>query len=182
VLEPVRNLMGCNMSFRRTVFAQIGGFNEGLGRVGKIPLGCEETELCIRASQANPGTRILFEPAALVRHHVSPDRRTWKYLVRRCYAEGLSKAAIAGLVGKQDALSTERGYATRVLPRAVGRELSAAARPGDADRSRSVRGAAAVVLALGATVVGYLRAKAADTESAMASPAPQLQLAEPRER
>ena len=107
-----------------------------------------------------------------MRHHVSPDRRTWAYLVRRCYAEGLSKAAIAGMVGQQAALSTERGYATHVLPRAVVRELAAG----------SFRGAAAVVLALGATVAGYVRAKAADTRSALASPAPQLQLPLPTER
>ena len=48
----VRNLMGCNMSFRREVFERIGGFAEEIGRIGKNPLGCEETELCIRARQA----------------------------------------------------------------------------------------------------------------------------------
>ena len=48
----VRNLMGCNMSFRREVFERVGGFAEDIGRIGKNPLGCEETELCIRARQA----------------------------------------------------------------------------------------------------------------------------------
>src|SRR6266511_2108690 len=31
---PVRNLIGANMSFRREVFGTIGGFTDGLGRVG----------------------------------------------------------------------------------------------------------------------------------------------------
>jgi glycosyltransferase involved in cell wall biosynthesis len=35
----VRNLMGCNMSFRREVFARVGGFSEGIGRIGSTPLG-----------------------------------------------------------------------------------------------------------------------------------------------
>jgi hypothetical protein len=48
----VRNLMGCNMSVRRAVLADVGGFAEDLGRIGRNPLGCEETELCIRARQA----------------------------------------------------------------------------------------------------------------------------------
>ena len=48
----VRNLMGCNMSFRREVFERVGGFAEDIGRIGKNPLGCEETELCIRARQS----------------------------------------------------------------------------------------------------------------------------------
>ena len=154
----VRNLMGCNMSFRRVVFEQVGGFSEDLGRVGKVPLGCEETELCIRATNATPGSRIIFEPRALVRHHVSEDRLTWAYLRRRCFAEGLSKAAVSAMVGQDQALSTERGYATRVLPRGVLRELFRAAsgrRPGAA------ASAGAIVVALTATVLGYVRGRAA---------------------
>ena len=149
----VRNLMGCNMSFRRAVFAQVGGFSEDLGRVGKTPLGCEETELCIRARGANPGSRIVFEPAAAVRHRVTDDRLTWRYLRRRCYAEGVSKAAVASMVGSDQALETERSYATRVLPRAVVRGLSAGSLAG-------LQAAAAVVLALTTTVLGYARARA----------------------
>jgi glucosyl-dolichyl phosphate glucuronosyltransferase len=150
----VRNLMGCNMSFRRSVFAEIGGFSEMLGRIGRTPLGCEETELCIRARQHDRSARIVFEPAALVDHRVSSDRLTWRYLLSRCWAEGVSKAAVSRLVGSGDALSTERGYAGRILPVAVGRELRAAlASPGRA------ASAAAVVAALGATSAGYLRGR-----------------------
>ena len=36
---PVRNLIGANMSLRREVFDVVGGFNEGVGRVGAVPLG-----------------------------------------------------------------------------------------------------------------------------------------------
>ena len=31
----VRNLMGCNMSFRREVFERVGGFAEEIGRIGQ---------------------------------------------------------------------------------------------------------------------------------------------------
>ena len=34
VTAPVRNLIGCNMSFRREVFEGVGGFRSGIGRVG----------------------------------------------------------------------------------------------------------------------------------------------------
>jgi GT2 family glycosyltransferase len=152
---PVRNMMGCNMSFRRQVFESVGGFSENLGRVGKVPLGCEETELCIRAQAAENGSRILFEPAASVRHHVSSDRLTWRYLLRRCYAEGVSKAAVARMVARSEALATERGYATTVLPRGVLRELGCAVR--GPDRSSALGGALAIVLGLVTTVLGYLR-------------------------
>lgn len=161
VATGVRNLMGCNMSLRRSVFAAVGGFDENLGRIGKTPLGCEETELCIRAHQRFGGARIVFDPEALVLHHVSADRRSWSYLWRRSYAEGLSKAAVSRLVGAGDGLSTERDYASRVLPRAVVRGVASAVRPGRAGRRSSLLGSAAVVSAFGATAVGYARGRLA---------------------
>ena len=149
----VRNLMGCNMSFRREVFERVGGFAEDIGRIGRYPLGCEETELCIRARQvygaAGEKIRIVFDPRAVVDHRVSDDRVGWAYLRRRCWAEGLSKAAVSKLVGSEDALSTERGYVARILPAAVRRELG----------RRQLTSAAAVVVALGFTSAGYLRGK-----------------------
>ena len=151
----VRNLMGCNMSFRREVFDQVGGFSDGLGRIGSTPLGCEETELCIRLRQRTPGARIVFEPAAVVRHRVGGARTGWRYLLRRCWAEGLSKAAVSRLAGRQDALSAERAYLTRVLPAAVGRQLADAAR----GRLGALAGALAVVAAVSVTAAGYLRGR-----------------------
>lgn len=168
----VRNLMGCNMSFRRVVFAGLGGFSEDLGRVGKTPMGCEETELCIRASARNPGDRILFEPAARIRHHVSSDRLTWRYLRRRCFAEGVSKAAVSAMVGPDSALSTERSYATRVLPGGLLRELQA----GFGGRRESWASALAVVVGLTWTVAGYARGRAGARSIRVSEPT-MLQLA-----
>ncbi|MDO8106007.1 glycosyltransferase [Isoptericola sp. b441] len=156
---PVRNLMGCNMSMRVRPALDAGGFSEDLGRVGRTPLGCEETELCIRMQQRRPDGRFLFEPSASVRHRVSPDRLTWSYLLHRGYAEGLSKATVAGQVGQDQALETERGYVARVLPGAVLRGLGRAVRgPG---RRNGAEGAAAVVACLAATAAGYARGRVA---------------------
>jgi glycosyltransferase involved in cell wall biosynthesis len=144
---PVRNLMGCNMSFRREAFGLAGRFAEDLGRVGRTPLGCEETELCIRLRQASPGSVILFRPGAIVHHRVTPDRLTWSYLRRRGWGEGISKAQVSRTVGADVALATERDYLRKVIPAAVVREL--------------LRGSVPGVLALGAvvssTAAGYLR-------------------------
>ena len=156
-LQPVRNLMGCNMSMRREIFAQVGGFSEELGRVGKTPLGCEETEFCIRARRANPTALILFEPEAVVRHHVSADRLTWSYLRRRCFAEGVSKAAVSALVGREAALETERTYVRKVLPHAVLRQVDAAQQTSSPDRFEQLAGAAAILLGLASTMVGFAR-------------------------
>lgn len=169
----VRNLMGCNMSFRREVFERVGGFAEDIGRIGKNPLGCEETELCIRARQAyqraGEKIRIVFEPAAVVDHRVSPDRVEWAYLRRRSWAEGLSKAAVSKLVGSDDALSTERSYVAKVLPTAVLREL----------KEGRVSSAAAVVTALACTTAGYVRGKLPGATSGVRLPAAEAPPARP---
>lgn len=147
-VEPaeVRNVMGCAMSFRREHLERLGGFAETVGRTAALPLGCEETELCIRLRQQFPGAKVVLRPAATVRHRVSADRTRRRYVRQRSWAEGLSKAAVSRLVGAQDALSTERSYLREVLPKAVFREL----------RTGNPSGALAVFTATSAAGAGYL--------------------------
>ncbi|HEY2764594.1 MAG TPA: glycosyltransferase family 2 protein [Pseudonocardiaceae bacterium] len=148
----VRNLMGCNMSFRREVFGLTGGFTEGIGRIGSTPLGCEETELCIQLRRHSPPAAILFEPRATVDHHVHPARTRWSYLRRRCWSEGVSKSMVARLADPGTALSTERAYLARVLPSALLRQVSRGLRGHRGGWS----GALAIVLAVLWTTAGYL--------------------------
>jgi GT2 family glycosyltransferase len=149
VRSDVRNLWGCNMSVRADVFDRIGGFDEEIGRIGLIPLGNEETELCIRIGQRIPGGRVVYEPSAVVHHRVTEARCHWSYLVSRSHAEGISKAAMSRLVGAGDATSDERRYATRVLPRGVLRELA----------HLNLRGVAGIVTCLAVTTWWYLRGR-----------------------
>ncbi|WP_063695813.1 glycosyltransferase [Amycolatopsis orientalis] len=166
-LAEVRNVMGCTMSFRSSVFDAIGGFSTRVGRLDAIPLGCEETELCIRARRSLPGARILFEPRSVVRHQVSADRMTWSYVVRRSWAEGLSKAVVRQLAGTGEAVSTERRYATRVLPASLGRAAGLAAH---GRLAASAQGITAIASALLAATGGYLRESARRAEKAVGAP------------
>lgn len=129
---PVRNFIGANMSFRRSMFAEVGGFSAGIGRVGTRPLGCEETELCIRIRQAHPDGVLVYDPDVAVQHKVPKARTSWTYFRSRCFAEGLSKAAVAELVGSHSALSTERTYVRRTLPAGVRAGLRSIASDGAA--------------------------------------------------
>lgn len=152
-LTTVRNLYGGCTCIRKDVFDVVGGFRHGIGRVGSIPKGCEETELCIRAHQRWPEKVFLYEPAARIHHQVPAARATWRYFRSRCYGEGLSKAAIARFVGARDGLATERSYTLRTLPQGVWRGI------GDALLRRDASGlgrAAAIVVGLLATTAGYL--------------------------
>ena len=146
----VRNLIGANMSFRRAPLVEAGGFVNGIGRVGTRPVGCEETELCIRLAQRSPETVLLYDPGVAVRHVVTPERTTLRYYARRCWAEGRSKALVAARVGRQDALSNERRHALRTLPRAL--------------RGASAIRSLAIVFGLAVTTAGYLAGTALSTE------------------
>lgn len=154
----VRNLIGANMSFRREVFTQIGGFHAGIGRVGALPLGCEETELCIRIRQRQPGATLRYEPRARVRHLVTPERARARYFFARCWSEGRSKALVAGLVGTSDGLASERRYTFGVLPRGVLRGLRDAMLGGDPG---GLGRAGVIVAGLAITTAGYLRGRLA---------------------
>lgn len=154
---PVRNLIGANMSFRRDAFNRVeGGFVTGIGRTATgRPLGCEETELCIRLAQQAPGTMFVTDHRAVIWHFVSDSRCTVGYFLSRCFAEGISKAQVAASVGSEDGLSTERSYATRTLPLGVVRGVTDLFRGDAAGAGR----AAAIVAGLGLTSFGYLRGR-----------------------
>lgn len=147
----VRNLMGGNMSLRRQNVLATGGFAEGVGRSGADAAGCEETDLCIRMTAMSADSQILYDPGMYVSHIVGADRLTWRYFKKRCYAEGLSKARVARRVGAASALSSERTYATRVLPRGILRSLQR--------QGGGARQAAAIAAGLVLTTAGYLRGR-----------------------
>jgi glucosyl-dolichyl phosphate glucuronosyltransferase len=141
----VRNLIGCNMSFRRDAIESVGGFQLGYS--------CDETELCIRITQVNSGARFLYLPAARVHHLVTSTRLRWRRFISRCYFEGGSKAVVARLVGAGDGLASERTYVSRVLPRAVVGGVADTVRRRNLD---GIRRALTVVAGLTATTAGFV--------------------------
>lgn len=150
---PVRNLIGCNMSFRKELFETNGGFRSDMGRIGTRPVGCEETEFCIRSLQHWPDGVLLYEPRARVHHKVPAKRSVWLYFRQRCFAEGLSKAQVTGLVGLQDGLASERSYTMRTLPMGVLLGVIDSVRKRNLD---GFRRAVTIVAGLLITTSGYL--------------------------
>jgi glucosyl-dolichyl phosphate glucuronosyltransferase len=148
----IRNPLGGAMCISRHVFAEIGDFHGALGHLGSHPMGCEETELCIRARKRWPGSSFIYEPAARIYHHIPEKRARFSYFSSRCYSEGLSKALVVRLVGGSAGLSSERAYTFVTLPRgilhgmadAIHGELAGVARAG------------AILLGLGLTTLGFI--------------------------
>lgn len=154
--SPVRNLIGANMSFRREVFETVGVFREDVGRVGTRPLGCEETELCIRVYQTWADKFLLYNPQALVHHKVPAGRASGRYFASRCYSEGLSKALISQSVGTRDSLASEWTYTLQTLPKGILRGLGMGLFRGDLN---GLARAGYIAAGLAITAAGYFSSK-----------------------
>ena len=85
-----RHPFGTNMSMRREVLVQLGGFPLELGRRGADLLSGEEEEIFARI--VTRGERIVYEPGAAVIHRVEPERVSRRWLLRRAYAQGRTEA------------------------------------------------------------------------------------------
>jgi hypothetical protein len=148
----IRNLMGGNMSVRREAFGVAGDFRSGIGRArGRALLACEDTEFCIRLRRRSPASVLLYDSRAVIRHCVPSSRCRFSYFLARCFGEGLSKAAVAAIVGARRGLSSERDYIARILPRGIIRGLADLLR---GDPWGPVR-ALVIVTGLAVTATGY---------------------------
>lgn len=151
----VRNAIGASMLARRDSLVAVGGFSTALGRVGTIPVGGEETELCIRLSRRFGQGSVWLATRSLVRHRVPDARMTRAYLHSRCYAEGLSKAVLGKLVASRSGLSSEAKYLVRVLPKAILKHIGAVFR-GD---GMGIARAGYIISATWMTVLGWVRGR-----------------------
>lgn len=157
---PVRNPIAANMAVRRAAIEAVGGFHRGvephrISHGGTVIAGghaLEDTVLGIEIGRRLPGTKWLFQPRASVRHNVDPEQATLRYLVRRSLEEGLGKAALAGAVGYERGLESERRHLFVVVPRAIGRGFLDLLRGDPYGAAR----AAAILAGAGAAVSGFL--------------------------
>lgn len=145
-IANVRSVIGCNMAVRRTLLEATAGFETSLGRSGGSLIGSEETELCVRASQL--GFRIVYIPAALVRHYMPSGRTRLEYAIQRAWGEGRSKARLAAMHGP--VLGLERRYSAALVREALRR----ARRAIEGERTEAGR-SAALLAVLGTTAVAY---------------------------
>jgi hypothetical protein len=92
-------------------------------------------------------------PDAVVSHEVPPERSTWSFFLRRCWAEGRGKHALWVLAGPNSrALDEESRFVRAVLTRGLLRNLAAVAA---GDRYGLAR-VSAIVLGTAAACAGFL--------------------------
>lgn len=81
-------IIGANFAIHKERFK--GTFALNLGRTTKGQMGGEETDLCQRA--IDQGLKVYYTPHAIVKHHVSEYRISYKWLSYRAYYTGVSRA------------------------------------------------------------------------------------------
>ncbi|MGE0440033.1 MAG: glycosyltransferase family 2 protein [Gemmatimonadales bacterium] len=116
--------IGCNMGFRREVFASLGGFATALGHAGNRLIGGEDAEVFARLRAA--GMPAGYVADAVVRHPVDPERLTLGYLIRRRYWEGIGASGQPRVAGR--ALAGVPGAVWRAFGRHAASATGAALR------------------------------------------------------
>lgn len=93
---------GSNISLKKKVILDIGGFNTKLGIVGKKYSGGEEQYMCLQLYQNK--YQIIYSPKSIVHHTVNQKRLTKEFLLARYSATGASHAYMYNLLGKKPLL------------------------------------------------------------------------------
>ncbi len=115
--QPDTPIFGGNFAFKRSVFARIGHFDAGLGRLGGANFGGEDIEIYDRL--LGFGCRVRWVPDALIYHRVESPKLRRRYFLNLHYKEGRMKGSRA----RNSARRLPPAYLFPQLLRAVGRSL-----------------------------------------------------------
>lgn len=105
--STVRNTFGCNMSYKKSVLEDLGGFKENIGKKKGYNLQGEEPEIGERMKK-EMNTGVYYNDNMVVRHKVSSEQLTLTWLSKRAYLQGISKAIMKSESGAE--LNNETRY------------------------------------------------------------------------
>ncbi len=106
----VRSGFGSNLSCMRDALLKVDLRKTPLGKRGSSLLQAEDTELGIRIRRAF-GKEAIYNPKAIVFHKVKHEKLAISYLIRRAYYQGISKAILYVLNGRDPkVLAPEYSY------------------------------------------------------------------------
>jgi cellulose synthase/poly-beta-1,6-N-acetylglucosamine synthase-like glycosyltransferase len=147
-LAPLGHLIGANMSVRREVFEQVGGFHS---------IDFDDLDLCMRVAAHCPDQKVLYEPRAIVHHFVPAQRVEWRYFWRRCYFVNREKVNAFAEMGEAANIRAERAFVRRALTEQVAMDISDVLRGRWSGLSRMGAMIVGVAAAAAGHVVGRLR-------------------------
>jgi hypothetical protein len=111
----ITRAIGANMGVRRRELLEIGGFPSAFGpREGRKSSSNEELVMFTALRRRFGEECVLYVPSAVVHHTVPAERTDWRYLVRRSWAEGSSKADAVSVYGRE-AMGYDGRYVVHTL-------------------------------------------------------------------
>jgi len=111
---PVAHMIGANMSVRRAVLDQVGGFHSD---------NHDDMDLSHRVAHLCGGSSVLYEPEAIVRHFVPTQRTTWTYFWRRCFFVNRGKVEAFESLGNAAGLAAETAFVRNAVFSSIPRHL-----------------------------------------------------------
>jgi glycosyltransferase involved in cell wall biosynthesis len=150
--EEIRNGYGSNISYRRDVFLDVGGYDENTGRKGDRHIQAHEPPVCIRIRRAY-GRGVTYTEDAVVHHKLFDYRGNFRWLVGRSFWQGYSKRIMDLIL--PESTGGEREYLRQLLLQFVpGRIAGLVRRPSLAGAKQL----ATILLFTVAVGLGYLYA------------------------
>jgi glycosyltransferase involved in cell wall biosynthesis len=80
---------GGNFAVRKDIFAEVGEFDAGLGRKGRVNAGGEDTEFYRRLISSEHSVR--WVPGAIIYHRIRADKLRRSYFLELHYRQGLAE-------------------------------------------------------------------------------------------
>jgi len=119
--EEVRNTFESNLSFRRDVFLELGGFDKELGPDADSYSHSEGAEIGIRL-QAEYDRGVVYNADAVVRHKVFEHRTQVLWLLSRAFEQGASKRRMS--VDSASSTGEESAYLSQLAFDRVPRRIN----------------------------------------------------------
>lgn len=111
--SEVRSTFGCNISYRKYVLEELDGFNTDIGKDHGYNLQGEEPELGSRMYERF-GRGVHYNSNAIVSHKVDDEQLTLKWLSKRAYLQGITKAYMDNNNNNVE-LKTEKSYTNSLI-------------------------------------------------------------------
>jgi glycosyltransferase involved in cell wall biosynthesis len=89
-MEELRNTYGSNISYKRDVFLEVGGYDENTGRKGDRHIQAHEAPVCVRIRKLT-GKGVIYTTDAVVHHTLFEYRGEFRWLAARSFWQGYSK-------------------------------------------------------------------------------------------
>jgi len=148
--EEVRNTYGSNISYKRSVFLDVGGYDVNTGRKGDRHIQAHEAPVGIRIREVY-GKGVVYVEDAVVNHKLFAYRGKFRWLVFRSFWQGFSKRVMEllypGAQGNESAFLKD--LFVRALPSRVKRAVVEKS-------TKPIQEAVAIVVFTSAVGLGYL--------------------------